>query len=263
MTVGAAQVPSTQTDFPKLSYPTDNRFKTIGNGGHVANANGYDIRPYSDAALTTPLTYELVYYNASTGQFEMHVKIPSLSNGYVTYFGYGDASLTTDGSSTSTWSNNFLAVHHLKDGTTLSVAPSCVSTNIGTNHGATATAGEIDGGAALVSASSQYIDITDVVTLNPSAITISIWVNGTSFPNAYNSTIVRNTTGSNAFIYVKSTGKLACGAVAGGSGGATQKIYAGTGSHTLSTGTWYYLVMTYDGSDWIRKCSIRRNRHGK
>ncbi len=243
--VAVGQVPSSQTNFPKLSFPTDNRFRTIANGGHVANSNGFDIRPYSDSGLTTPLTYELVYYNASTGQFEMHVKIPTLSDGYTTYFGYGDASLNSDGSSSTTWSNSFLGVYHLKDGTTLNVNSSTGSNN-GTNHNTvTAVAGQIDGAGGFASASTQYVDLSN--GMNPSTgITLSAWVKATSFPNAYNSVITRSVAGpSNAFILVKSTGKLACGCTLIPT---TQKIYDGTGSHTLSTATWTYVAMTYDTS---------------
>ncbi len=241
MTVAGGQVPSTQTDFAKLSYPTDNRFKTIGNGGHVANASGFDIRPYSDSGLTTPLTYELVYYNGSTGQFEMHVKIPSLSNGYVTYFGYGDTSLTTDGSSASTWDSNFLAVYHLKDGTTLSVASSTGSNNGTINGSLVAAAGQIDGCANVGGGNSNFISCGN--GMNPTAMTISGWANASALSNAYSTLAGRIVSGSQFVLYIKSTGKLACYASATGS-----VSYDGTGSHTLSTSTWYYLAMTYNSS---------------
>src|SRR5678815_5698623 len=76
VTINSGQVPSTQTDFPVLVNFTDARFKTVGNGGHVQNSSGFDIRPYSDAALTTAITgYELERYNASTGEVVMWVKV--------------------------------------------------------------------------------------------------------------------------------------------------------------------------------------------
>lgn len=243
MTVGGSQVPSTQTDFPKLSFPTDSRFKTVANGGHVASGSGFDIRPYSDSSLTTPLTYELVYYNPSTGQFEMHIKIPSLSNGYVTYFGYGDSSLITDGSSSNTWSNGFRFVYHLKDGATLSVADSLGVQN-GTNHSATATTGQIDGGAGFVSASSQYIALSGAMA-GTASLTYSAWINGTSFPNAANVIIGKDNTAANgafAFMKVNNTGSKL-----GVNVGITPNISA-TGTTTLSTATWYYVAMVYDAT---------------
>ncbi len=245
MTVAAAQVPSTQTNFTKLSFPTDNRFRTIGNGGHVSNSSGFDIRPFSDSGLTSPLTYELVYYNASTGQFEMHVLIPSLSNGYVTYFGYGDTGITTDGSSTSAWDSNFKGVWHLKDGTTLSGVESTASNKtLSFINTPTATTGQIDGAGSFASASSQRATASlDISAFT--AITFSAWVNATSFPNAYNTVGISN--GSSRFVelYVKSTGKLAIFIQ------NPAKSYDGTGSHTLSTATWYLLHLVYDSTNGL------------
>jgi Concanavalin A-like lectin/glucanases superfamily/Domain of unknown function (DUF2341) len=246
-TVNTGQVPSTQTNFPRLVSWTDNRFKTVSNGGHVLNSSGFDIRPYSDSSLSTALTYELERYNASTGEVVMWVKRSSLADGNVTYLAYGNSSLTTDGSDgPNTFSNSFVAVYHLKDGTTLSVSDSSGSNN-GTNHGATATTGKIDGGASFVSASSQYVDLGTAFGANNDT-TLSAWVNATSFPNAYNSVVGRDKSlgGTDYFLLtVKSTGKLAC--LASNASG-TDISYDGTGSHTLSSSTSYHLAMTYNST---------------
>src|SRR5262245_53924036 len=101
-TVNPGQVPSARTDFPVLLNPTDSRFKSTGNGGHVQSTSGYDLRPYADSSHSTAYSFELVNYTATTGDFEMRVKVPSLSNGSVIYLFYGDATLNTDGSSTAT-----------------------------------------------------------------------------------------------------------------------------------------------------------------
>ncbi len=242
ITINNGQVPSTQTDFPVLISLTDARLKTVSNGGHVNNSGGFDIRPYSDATITTAITgYELVYYNGSTGTIEMWVKRSSVADGLITYLAYGDAGLNSDASSTTTWSNGFVGVSHLKDGTTLSVTDS-TGINTSTNHGATAVTGKIDGGGGFASASSQYID----AFLNSpavSAVTLSIWVNATSFPNAYNAPIGVASTSDEWIILVKSTGKLGVFFRA-----TTLLSYDGTGTNTLSTGTWYYLTSTYSSA---------------
>src|SRR6185436_5508529 len=110
------------TNWPLTINVTDADFKTVGNGGFVQNANGYDIRPYSDSALTTPLTFELVNFNAATGALEMHVKIPTLSVSVdtVIYIAFGDSGISTDGSSSSTWDSNFKMIQHLPNGSSLS-----------------------------------------------------------------------------------------------------------------------------------------------
>lgn len=244
ISINSGQVPSTQTDFPVLVSVTDARFKTIGNGGHVSNANGYDIRPYTDTTLGTAITgYELERYNGSTGEVIMWVKVASLSSSTTPIvLGYGDTGITTDGSSTTTWSNSYLGVYLLKDGTTLSVASSTGSNNGSNVNGVTATAGKINGGGSFASASSQYIGLG--TGMNPTALTYTAWVNATSLPNAYNSVVVRNVLNSTfTGIWVKSNGKLLMGAVANNA-----RTYDGTGSNTLSTGTTYHLALTYDST---------------
>lgn len=247
ISINAAQVPSTQTDFPVLVSQTDARFKTVGNGGHVQNSSGFDIRPYTDSTLTTAITgYELERYNASTGEVIMWVKVSSLSSSTTPFvLAYGDSGISTDGSSSTTWSNSFLGVYHLADGTTLNVNSSTGSNN-GTNHSATATSGKVDGGGSFVSASSQYIDLSTGIA--PTEITFSAWVNATSFANAYNGVIVRSNVGytSYAMFFVKSNGKLGCFVFGAGS---IPISYDGTGSNTLSTATWYYLTMVYQASN--------------
>ena len=173
VTVQSGQVPSTQTNFPMLVSYTDNRLKSVANGGHCQTP--FDIRPYSDSSLTTALTFELVFYSASTGQVEMWVKIPSLSDGYVIYLAYGDASLSSDGSSTSTWDSNFVAVYHLGNGTTLNLNDSTSNARTLTNTGShvSAGSGQIDGGASFNGTNGDLV--TDNFTMG-TVLTISCWV---------------------------------------------------------------------------------------
>ncbi len=247
ISINSAQVPSTQTDFPVLVSVTDARFKSVANGGHCQT--NFDVRPYTDTTLSTAITgYELERYNASTGEVVMWVKVSSLTSSSTPFvLAYGNSSLTTDGSSTGTWSNGFDGVYHLKDGTTLNVN-SATGSNNGTNHNTvTATTGQIDGAGSFASASTQYVDCGTgfVPGGGITAFTLSAWVKATSFPNAYNSVIGWGGASRNMFLFVKSTGKLACGFV---TTGPTQIIYDGSGSHTLSTGTWYYLTVTGIGT---------------
>jgi hypothetical protein len=237
-TVAAGQVPTTQTDFPVLLKPTDNRFNTTANGGHVANGN--DIRPYADSTLTTALIYQLVpgTYNGSTGTFEMWVKVPSLSNGSVIYLGYGDTALTSDGSG-NPFDSNFKRVYHFGNGTTLSAVDSSGNQDGTFVNTPTAAAGQIDGAASFASASTQYM--TSSNTLNPITLTMEAWIKATSFPNAYNAIVSRVGAGYWS-IYVKSNATIAMYLNCDGG----TRSYDGAGAATLSTGTWYYIVLTYD-----------------
>jgi hypothetical protein len=236
---------SDSSNFPVLFNTVNARFKTVANGGHVQNSSGFDIRPYSDSGLTTALSFELERYNASTGEVVMWIKESTVSHtsDTVYYLGYGDSGISTDGSSGATWSNSFLVVYHLKDGTTLNTNDSVAgSINLINNNSVTAAAGQIDGGAGFLSASSQYLE-NGSLTGATGAVTVSGWVNATSFPNAYNAVTGynRNTPTVQAMIWVKSTGKLTMFVQATGSVG-----FDGTGTTTLSTSTWYYLVLTYN-----------------
>jgi len=179
-TIATGQVPSTQTSFVAVIKPTDNRFKTIGNGGNVSSSSGFDIRPYTNASLSTPVLYSLIpgTYSATTGTFEMWVNITA-QDGNVVYLAYGDTNLTSDGSSTSTWNQNLAVM--FPDGTTLSVVDSSPNGRNGTNNGCTATTGQIDGGIHLDGSTNEVNFGTSVVTGTISKFSLSIWLkNGAS-----------------------------------------------------------------------------------
>ena len=110
MTVNHTLVPSTQSNFTVLVSVTDATLRTISNGGHVANSNGYDIGFYTDSSGSTKLKWEIDSYNPVTGQLIAWVKIPTLSSTSDTsfYLFYGDPSITTDQSDpVNTWDSQF------------------------------------------------------------------------------------------------------------------------------------------------------------
>lgn len=102
-------VGSVQTDFPSLVKKTDARLKHTSFGGHVRSRYGYDIKPFTDTDLTAAVSFKLVYYDPQTGTVMMYAKIASLSNAVdgTIYLGYGDPSISTDGSSTAAWNSAF------------------------------------------------------------------------------------------------------------------------------------------------------------
>ncbi len=211
---------------------TDNRFRTIANGGHVADAEGDDIRPYTDTTLGTAITgYEKVFYDGTNGILEMWVKVTSLtSSSTPIYLGYGDTTLTADASSTTTWSNGYISVYHLKDGTTLSGVDSLAAHNGTLTNTPTAVAGQIDGAGSFASASSQYVQLGASVN----GYCYSAWIKPTSFPGALNMIVGKNGTGTQgiAIFYITSGSKLVYNA---GNGQVTS-----TGN--ISTGTWTYVT---------------------
>lgn len=176
-----------QTNFAVLINLTDNRLRTLSNGGHASSAAGFDIRPYSDSALATPLSFELERYNSTSGELVMWVKIPTLSHTVDTtfYLAYGDSSLTTNGSSNATWDANYLGVWHLGNGTTLSLADSTANANTLVNTGSVgAAAGKVDGAAGTFDGSSQALVTTNTIDLSAvTAITLSCWCNISGYVN--------------------------------------------------------------------------------
>lgn len=240
LTINHAQVPSTQTDFPVLVNFTDQTFKTEANGGHVKASNAFTFS--SDPDGVNLLKWEIDRYNAGTGEIVAWVKIASVSSASDTvfYLRYG-SSITTDQSDpVNVWTNSFLGVYHLSDGTTLNVNSS-TGVNNGTNNSGIATAGQIDGGVSVSSTANVNLG----TGMNPTALTYSAWLNPTGLSNSYNSVVNRDNVGSTVYtrLLIKSNGKLACYVI------ATASVnYDGTGSNTLLTGTWYYLALTYSSA---------------
>lgn len=217
---------------------------TVANGGEVQNANGYDIRPYANVNLTTPLDFELVAYDAASGALEMHVKIPTLNSAVdtVIYLAFGDSGITTDGSSgANTFSNGFVGVWHLAGGDKNSVTG-----NTGTTTGATYGAGRVAGGA-IFAGSTDNIQ-SDLNIAVPSSVTWQAWT---------------YRTGSGANIRVAELG-LGLGIFIVGSAGVTffATFSGGQGNWAiaaLGTSTWYNVAVAYDGSNPANDPTFRVN----
>ena len=243
--VVTGSVPASQSNFALIVELTLPQFKSVANGGHAQTP--YDIRPFADYTLATPLSYQLKKYNASTGFVRMWIKAPTLSAGLTFYMGCGDATLTSDGSApASVFSNNFLTVLPLEDGTTLDVT-SATGTNNGTNHGATAAAGKVGDGAASFNGSNQYIDLGSGI--NPTAISMSAWIKPSGLGGGYVGIIARNNSGYSVYcmLELKSTGKLYWGVM------ATSAVAAdGTGVTTLAVNNWYHVALTYDSTNGLK-----------
>ena len=180
MTIDHTKVPSTQSNFTVLVSVTDPALKTVANGGHVANANGYDIGFYADSGGSTKLKWQVEKYDGTTGNLIAWVKIPSVSSSSDTvfYLFYGDSTINTDQSDPpNTWDANFKGVYHLRDGITLSGADSTSLGNTLAVNSATANSGLIDGAASAGTGQSLGRGST---TNNSAIATVSAWVKATT-----------------------------------------------------------------------------------
>jgi len=122
---------------------------TTASGGNVQNANGYDIIFASDSGCATQLNHEVESYNAATGAVNYWVRVATVSHTSDTriYMCYGNASITIDQTNkTSVW-NNFNAVWHMGNGSTLNLSDSTANGNDLVNAGTTALAGKVAGGS--------------------------------------------------------------------------------------------------------------------
>ncbi len=184
MTVDHTKVPSTQTNFTVLVSVTDDALRTVGNGGHVQNANGYDIGFYSDSGGTTKLKWEMESYNGTTGTVVAWVKIASLSSSSDTlfYMIYGDASIVTDQSDpTNTWDTSFSEVWHMAD----NAASTTILATIGTNAANVANTSTKTNASGKIGRALNYNGSTDgsssAINLSSSPIiTLSFWMNWTT-----------------------------------------------------------------------------------
>lgn len=161
ITIDHTKVSGDETDFPVLISVTDNDLRDEANGGHVKNANGYDII-FTNSAENMQLKHEIERYVNTSGLLVYWVKISSLSSTADTdiYIYYSKVGVGADPSSTDTWDSNFLGVYHLDD-TGASCDDSTSNVNDGTYQGnmPNRVAGKTGYGQDFVSANGDYITL--------------------------------------------------------------------------------------------------------
>lgn len=218
-------------------------FKSASNGGHVQNANGYDI-VFAAADGVTPLKFQMENYVATTGEYEAWVNVPSVSattDTYI-YIFYGDASVTADQSSTATWNSNYIGVWHL-DNNNFNDATS--NGNNGTNTGSTNNAsGQIVNARTFNNATSTAQRVQLGISGCSSGSgngTIELWgVNTTRVNSTYffgESSTQDGTYNNRIQLFFND----ASGTLELGMGGS----HTLTSIQTLSLNTWYHIVLSW------------------
>ncbi len=263
--VNASQVPSAQTAFPVGIVWTDSRFKNVAYGGHVESLSGYDLRPY-DFDGTNPLTFELVWYDPTTGAFEMWVLMASIEDADVIRMKYGSTSITTDGSSDATWPSTYNLVQHYGSPTSLTLEDSTPNGNDGTGFNSpTASAGQLGGAVNLELASSQYVEIADTVDLrcsNTDSMTWEFWIerSGVGTPLTQVLFDKRGSGPARAgwLFYLSGGGNPDIFRVKLIADSGVDEIYNSIVAFTI-TADWTYFVITYDGSGANTGLKVWRN----
>jgi hypothetical protein len=227
------------SNFPMLFSVTDANLKTVTNGGSVGKSDGTDIL-FTAGNGTTKLDYELESYNPSTGQVVAWVRIPSLVASADTsiYIYYGNASAADQQNKTGVWVSNFKAVYHLASSLG---ADSTSNANTGTVTSVSAATGEIGGagssnGGHIAAGNGASLQIT-------AALTLQTWVNGNAVTGGYLRMVSKFSSGpyngyellfdpnGHPYLQLANNGNISA-------------VYGST----VSAGTWYHVVGTYDGS---------------
>lgn len=189
ITINSAQVSGTTTlaNFAVLLSFTDNDLRTVTNGGHVENSNGWDIIfTLANCETVTVLNHQIEKYNATTGELVAWVRIPSLpaTSDFTFHMYYGNSSVTTAPSSPNVWHSEVRAVYHLSnndfsDGTSNGMN--------GTNNSTGNITGKI--GDARSFSGTQYIRVVEngSTSLDVTTVTMSAWIYPTSYTTGGNS----------------------------------------------------------------------------
>jgi len=155
------------TNFPIYLTFTDADLATAAN--KVADANGYDI-VFTLEDGTTLLDHQLEKFNNTTGEISVWVRIPTLSptSNTVILMNYGNCTVNSDQSSTTTWDTKYEAVYHLGN----NISDLSQNSNNLSNTSTTVTTG-ITGDARSFNGTSQYLTGPDIDLTQG---TISAWV---------------------------------------------------------------------------------------
>ncbi len=232
------------TDFPVLvSIAGNDDLKTIANGGFVSSTAGNDFRFTDDDALTL-LDFDIEKYDGTNGDLVVWVKIPSLSNvaDKEIYLYFGNPSASAYPHPEDTWSNGYVGVYHLHDNFT----DVSSNGNNGTNHGTVDVSGQV-ADAQEWQTNTDYIRIR-TNNWNVSVGTIQLWARTNGVANdGYHDYLFGHTTQpayQNRLQLYLSDQNNGLSVGIGGSHTAATNFY------TLSTGVWYFVTLTWDGTNF-------------
>lgn len=275
-TVNAGMAPSAVSGFPALISGTFPDFRTIANGGRVANtcsqivgnriiATPCDLIFTSDAAGTALLNWEFESYNPLTGATNIWVRVPSLASGASVYAWYGNAAVTAlQTVPASTWDAKFLAVYHLSEdpgGAAPQFNDSTANANHATGAGAIASAALLTGVVGNGIAFNGYSQFA--VLGNPQSFSfertdswsVSAWVRPAA--NTFGS-IVSKQNGSTPFRgwELFQRGGTAKPTFAFEVANQSSVRLATQTSAAFATGAFHYIVATYSGNSTTSGVSL-------
>jgi len=251
ITIKASQIEisgvGSHNNFPVLIDITDNDLRTCSNGGYMENASGYDIR--FTTYLGIRLYHDIEGYDPISGRLTAWVRIPSLSkiNTDIFLF-FGNPSISSNSSSSATWSSNYKAVWHFNN----SIANASAFPLVSSDFGSTSTTGKILEGRNFIRTSHQYISVNynDALDFND-AITVSAWINLVTNDIDQKIFSNQNNISGGYKLGIYTDGKVEF-EIRTSDNHPYLNRSAPDGT-ILSTSTWYYVVGVYSNSeDYIR-----------
>lgn len=233
-------------NFPVLINHTDNDLRTVA--GKVTSTNGYDI-VFTNSAGSV-LDFQLERYDGGTGQIVAWVKVPSITSGanVTLYMYYGNGSITTDQSTTNTWSSGYRGVWHFNN----NVADQSGQGINSVNQNTASQTGKI-GLARDFNGTSSWVELTNFPNLNTS-FTISGWVYSTNVGQDGQRIFVDDVNNTNGYGF-----SLGDEAVAGRLrfySRASNPVSLDASGFTLSNSTWYHVAAVADISGNVKRIYV-------
>jgi hypothetical protein len=265
MTVDHTKVAANETDQPILISGTFADLKTIANGGKVQSATGLDILPFDSATLLTLLPFELVKYDATTGEIIMWVKKTTSSTVDTTFaLAFDDASVVTDQSNkNSVWRSTFKGAWHFAEAS----SPARDSTSTGADG--TQSGGVTFGATGQVGKACSFDGTNDTLAMSQAStfnflrtdgFSGMAWIKVTNNANAGN--ILGNSDnsgGRNGWEFSvgdAGTGMLRVGIYANVNSSQFLRVRTG---NIISNNTWYHVAFTYSGNSLASGVKIYLN----
>ncbi len=243
--IQGSQVSGSLSNFPVLISISHADLRHTSNGGHVQNANGYDI--VFSSGCTTALPHQIERYTSTgtTGTLVAWVQVPLLNAGVNTtiYMYYGKTGITVNPSTDNVWDANYVGVYHLSnENFTDASGTGNNGINSGTNN---VTNAKIAGGRNF-DPTGEYIQLpTSGWSANSG--TVSVWGSSDAFTGnhqyffghtsqpSFNNRIQIYTDDSNGYLDV---------------GLGNSHALAGGNIFDLNTGQWYYIVLTWNAGNY-------------
>lgn len=236
--------------FPVWINIMNDDLRTVGNGGHMVSTSGYDVA-FTAADGTTQLDFEIESYDASTGELQAWVSVPSLSTSNDTelFLYFGNDQITSDPSSTQVWQHDYSWVSHYNG----DLLDNSGNSNDGTNYGSQSAEG-ISGNARTFDGNNDRVDHPDQDFANG---TFSFWFRPDNTINSSLSTsqtlVAKYQNNSNHFTFVLAgSDNDYDGNSHGVDAGELYFKIEGDGfavepstTSTWTAGNWYYVVGTW------------------